>query len=129
MLCVLRGESSGCGIARVAPVLLTAQNRNAEPGTRNWNLEPGTQRLDPASIAKPLAESWPTFAGDYTSRRYSSLKQIDTSNVKNLTLAWMSRVLTGPRGGPPSTIIGGVGTREFTGGTIKGAVLQVDGIL
>ena len=29
----------------------------------------------------------------------------------------------------PPTIIGGVGTREFTGGTIKGAVLQVGGIL
>ena len=37
--------------------------------------------------------------------------------------------MTGPRGGLPPTIIGGVGTREFTGGTIKGAVLQVDGIL
>ena len=49
--------------------------------------------------------------------------------MKNLTLAWMTRVLTGPRGGVPPTIIGGVGTREFTGGTIKGAVLQVGGIL
>ena len=80
-------------------------------------------------IARPLADAWPTFAGDYTSRRFSSLKQVNTSNVKNLTLAWMSRVITGPRGGLPPTIIGGVGTREFTGGTIKGAVLQVDGIL
>ena len=41
----------------------------------------------------------------------------------------MTSVLTGPRGGVPPTIIGGVGTREFTGGTIKGAVLQVGGIL
>ena len=49
--------------------------------------------------------------------------------MKNLTLAWMTTVLTGPRGGVPPTIIGGVGTREFTGGTIKGAVLQVGGIL
>ena len=41
----------------------------------------------------------------------------------------MTTVATGPRGGLPPTIIGGVGTREFTGGTIKGAVLQVGGIL
>ena len=41
----------------------------------------------------------------------------------------MTTVVTGPRGGVPPTIIGGVGTREFTGGTIKGAVLQVGGIL
>ena len=41
----------------------------------------------------------------------------------------MTTVATGPRGGLPPTTIGGVGTREFTGGTIKGAVLQVGGIL
>ena len=85
--------------------------------------------VDPATLTKPLADEWATFAGDYTSRRYSTLKQINTTNVKNLTLAWMTTVLTGPRGGVPPTIIGGVGTREFTGGTIKGAVLQVGGIL
>ena len=87
------------------------------------------QTLDPASIAQPLADSWPTFAGDYTSRRYSALKSIDRSNVKNLALAWASSPATGPRGGLPPTSIGGVGTREFPGGTIKGAILQVDGIL
>ena len=68
--------------------------------------------LDPAAIARPLADAWPTFAGDYTSRRFSSLKQVNTSNVKNLTLAWMSRVITGPRGGLPPTIIGGVGIKN-----------------
>jgi alcohol dehydrogenase (cytochrome c) len=85
--------------------------------------------LDPSEIAKPLGDQWTTFAGDYTSRRYSNLKQINRTNIRNLTLAWVSRVAGGPRGGLPPTIIGGVGTREFTGGTIKGAVLQVDGIL
>ena len=38
--------------------------------------------LDPASIIKPLGESWPTYSGDYTGRRYSSLTQINQSNVK-----------------------------------------------
>ena len=103
-------------------------SRGAEPAPRTAD---GTGRSSsiPATLTKPLADEWPTFAGDYTSRRYSTLKQINTTNVKNLTLAWMTPVLTGPRGGVPPTIIGGVGTREFTGGTIKGAVLQVGGIL
>ncbi len=57
------------------------------------------QPLDPASLTKPLGESWPTYSGDYSGRRYSSLKQIDQSNVKNLTLAWTSRV-TGGAGAP-----------------------------
>ena len=42
----------------IAPVLLAAQNPIG---------------LDPAAIARPLADSWPTFAGDYRSRRYSAL--------------------------------------------------------
>jgi len=108
----------------IAPVLLGAQNPAPGTGTGTLNVI-----VDPATLTKPLADEWATFAGDYTSRRYSTLKQINTTNVKNLTLAWMTTVATGPRGGVPPTIIGGVGTREFTGGTIKGAVLQVGGIL
>ncbi len=53
------------------------------------------QPLDPALLTKPLGESWPTYSGDYSSKRYSSLKQINQSNVKNLTLAWASRVTAG----------------------------------
>src|SRR5688572_20862011 len=113
-----------------APIVLAAQNPGT--GTRTGTgTGTGTRNVivDPATLTKPLADEWATFAGDYTSRRYSTLKQIDTSNVKNLTLAWMTTVATGPRGSVPPTIIGGVGTREFTGGTIKGAVLQVGGVL
>ena len=44
--------------------------------------------LDPAAILKPLADSWPTYSGDYSGRRYSALKQINQANVKNLGLAW-----------------------------------------
>jgi alcohol dehydrogenase (cytochrome c) len=105
---------------------LTAQNhptRNAEPGTA---VRSG---LDPKSILQPLAGSWPTFSGDYTGRRYSTLRQVNQTNVKNLTLAWASRLLTGARGGVPPTITGGVGTREFTGGTVKGAILVVNDTL
>jgi alcohol dehydrogenase (cytochrome c) len=88
------------------------------------------QSLDPAHLLKPLADSWPTYAGDYSGKRYSALTQINQSNVKNLTLAWLARL----NGGPGSTVnvqttVGGEGEGEFAGVTIKGAILEVNGIL
>src|SRR4029450_8649221 len=38
--------------------------------------------LSPAQILKPSPESWPTFHGDYSGRHYSTLDQINKSNVK-----------------------------------------------
>ncbi len=69
------------------------------------------QPLDPALLTKPLADSWPTYSGDYSGKRYSSLKQVNQSNVKNLTLAWATRVTAGAGGG------GGRGGRGFGGGS------------
>ena len=46
------------------------------------------QWLDPAEILKPATNDWPTFNGDYTGRRYSTLTQINRANVGSLTLAW-----------------------------------------
>ncbi|BDC48701.1 alcohol dehydrogenase [Bryobacterales bacterium F-183] len=104
------------------------------------------QALDPVTLTKPLADSWPTYSGDYSGQRYSRLKQINTSNVKGLSLAWTTRVTTGPGapggggpgggrfGGPPPipTIIGGEGSGEL-GGTgpanIRASILQVEGKL
>jgi alcohol dehydrogenase (cytochrome c) len=108
------------------------------------------QPLDPALLAKPLGDAWPTYSGDYSGRRYSSLKQIDQSNVKNLTLAWTSRVTAGSGAGPgggggrgggrggfggPVTIIGGEGAEASSSGgfgngaNIRASILQVNGIL
>ena len=90
--------------------------------------------LDPSSLLKPLANSWPTYSGDYTGRRYSALTQVNRSTVKNLTLAWVIRLnpalTTGP--GVAPTITGGVGNAEFglNGGiNVKGSIVQVDDIL
>jgi len=99
------------------------------------------QNLDSADILKPLSDSWLTYSGDYTSKRYSALKQIDQLNVKNLTLAWTTRVTAGlgqgggggfGRFGGPSfpTIVGGEGTQDAGPGTnIRASILQVDGVL
>ena len=101
------------------------------------------QPLDPASLLKPLANEWPTYSGDYSGKRYSLLKQIDTSNVKNLSLAWAGRLPTavgggggrgfGGFGGPP-TIIGGEGVGEagdggMFGSQVKASILTINGIL
>lgn len=45
------------------------------------------QGLDPATILNP-GGTWPTLLGDYTSRRYSPLTQINQTNVSRLTQAW-----------------------------------------
>lgn len=104
----------------------------------------GKGGLDPASILKPLAESWPTYSGDYTGRRYSALTQINQTTVKHLTLAWIARVAAGAPnpamagfgggrggGGGAPVIIGGEGTEDVGGGvaSVKGAILQVNNIL
>ena len=120
----------------VAPVWVLAQN-TARPQGHG-------EGLDPADILKPLADSWPTYSGDYSGKRYSSLNQINQSNVKNLSLAWVTRVTAGAGGtGAPGgggrgggavapTIIGGEGSGSVVVGgatNIRGAVLAVNGIL
>ena len=111
-------------------------------------LTPGllfSQPLDPALLTKPLADSWPTYSGDYSGKRYSSLKQVNQSNVKNLTLAWTTRVTAGAGGGGGRgfggrgfggggvpTIIGGEGTADTGGGNganIRASILEVNGML
>jgi acido-empty-quinoprotein group A len=46
------------------------------------------QELDPNTLLHPGTDSWPTYNGDYSGRRYSPLTQINQSNVSSLTLAW-----------------------------------------
>lgn len=53
------------------------------------------QGLDPNGLLHPGPDSWPTFHGDYSGRRYSPLSQINTGNVKSLSLAWTARADTG----------------------------------
>jgi alcohol dehydrogenase (cytochrome c) len=105
--------------------------------------------LDPAAIKKPLGDDWPTYSGDYSGRRFSSLTQINQSNVKNLSLAWVSKLTSGlppaaggrggfpggggggGRGGGVPVIVGGPGAEEFAfqGATVKGAILKVGDML
>src|SRR5436189_2269518 len=102
------------------------------------------QGLDPASLTKPATDAWPTCAGDDSQRRYSTLAQIDTTNVRHLSLAWVSRLTAGAGGGeggffappPPPTVTGGVAENpaNIPGSTsgsrrLSGSILQVERVL
>ena len=75
------------------------------------------QSLDPKLLLKPPTEAWPTYNGDYSGKRFSPLNQVNSTNISNLTLAWMYRINNvGPQRG--------VGNPE-----IKSTPLMVNGIL
>jgi alcohol dehydrogenase (cytochrome c) len=40
-------------------------------------------------VTQPAGESWPSYNGDYTGRRFSSLLEINRTNVTKLRAAWM----------------------------------------
>src|SRR6516165_6120771 len=53
-----------------------------------WAADPEIDRL----LQSPVGKDWATNGGNLTNQRYSTLKQIDTSNVTNLKGAWMIRL-------------------------------------
>ena len=50
-------------------------------------------------LQSPVGKDWVTNGGNLTNQRYSTLKQIDTSNVKQLKGAWMTRLKGSGLGG------------------------------
>lgn len=66
--------------------------------------------LDPATFSRPPLTSWPTYYGDYSGRRFSTLTQLNTQTVKSLSLAWLAKLNDGV-------------------GPIKGTPLVVDGVM
>jgi alcohol dehydrogenase (cytochrome c) len=115
-----------------APALLLAQGApqtGLVPGQPGWkgqtiqigqpNPNPGVGGLDPADIVKPLANQWTTYSGDFSGKRYSALKAVNTTTVKNLSLKWLNNSLTtgcGPTGNPPAGAAGGPGGPGGGGG-------------
>ena len=77
------------------------------------------QMLDPTKLLKQPTDTWPTYNGDYSGRRYSPLKQLNAANVGDMTLAWVFRANTGAAGA--NTGFGGI--------EIKATPLEVNGIL
>jgi alcohol dehydrogenase (cytochrome c) len=50
-------------------------------------------------LQAPIGKDWVTNGGNLTNQRYSTLKQIDTTNVKQLKGAWMTRLKGSGLGG------------------------------
>jgi len=57
--------------------------------------DPEVDRL----LQSPVGKDWITNGGNMTNQRYSTLKQIDTSNVKQLRGVWMTRLKSSGLGG------------------------------
>jgi acido-empty-quinoprotein group A len=88
--------------------------------------------LDPALLSRPATDAWPTYHGDYSGRRFSTLDQINAGNVKGLSLAWVHRANLSPSG----AIVGGEGPEKAPAGSswaggvdIKSTPLLVNGVL
>ena len=73
--------------------------------------------LDPSKLGAPPTDTWPTYNGDYTGRRFSTLKRINSANVKSMSLAWVYRA--------------NMATGSGSGGSvpIKATPLLVNGVL
>src|SRR2546421_7124618 len=74
------------------------------------------QILDPAKLLRLPTDTWPTYNGDYSGRRYSPLSQINATNLRSLGMVWMYRTNVGAMRGVP-------------GVQIKSTPLEVNGIL
>lgn len=62
--------------------------------------------LDMSLLGQPPTTSWPTFNGDYSGRRFSTLQQINASNVASLQLQWIYRITdVGAQRGAPVPVI------------------------
>src|SRR5580693_526073 len=89
------------------------------------------QGVDKNMLLHPPADSWPTYHGDYSGRRYSTLDQINKSNVGTLTLAWSYRAdLATTAGNIGGEYKEGEPIYLYTGNaTFKCAALLVNGVL
>ena len=43
----------------------------------------GQGTLNPAKLGQPPTDTWPTYHGDYSGRRYSTLDKINLSNISS----------------------------------------------
>ncbi len=57
--------------------------------------------LSPTKLGAPPTDTWPTYNGDYSGRRYSPLSKINQGNINSLSLAFVYRA-NGALGGGPS---------------------------
>src|SRR6185312_8659718 len=72
------------------------------------------QSLDANKLLQPRVDSWPTYNGDYSGRRFSTLSKINSQNLQSLSLAWVYRTSS---------------AAATLGDVVKSTPLMVDGVL
>lgn len=70
------------GTTLIAGHVITAQQPASSIGA---SANVGAEDL----LARPVAENWTSYNGDYTGRRYSNLHEINVGNVGRLQAAWV----------------------------------------
>ena len=68
-------------LALMISVPLTGQEHSVVDGTSAVRAED--------LLASPAGANWTSYNGDYTGRRYSALREINTANVHQLRAAWV----------------------------------------
>jgi quinohemoprotein ethanol dehydrogenase len=76
-----------CRAERMVPVLM-ALGLSFVAAVPTCAADPEIDRL----LQSPVGKDWITNGGNLTNQRYSTLKQLDTTNVKQLKGAWMTRL-------------------------------------
>ena len=76
-----------CYAQRLVPMLMTLTWLLLEV-VPVWAADPEIDRL----LRSPIGEDWVTNGGNLTNQRYSTLTQINASNVERLKGAWMTRL-------------------------------------
>ncbi len=78
----------------------------AAAGFISGGLHASDVSVDPKTIGQAPISSWPTFNGDYSGARYSTLTQINAANVDQLEPRWVYRITqVGAQRGAPLPVI------------------------
>jgi len=89
--------------------VLNETNFNLELGTPDGRIHlltrDGDVYREPALLPK---QDWPRYDGSYTSNRHSALAQINTANVRRLSLNWMFPIIGAPRLEATPVVVDGV---------------------
>lgn len=76
--------TAGASVKRSGRRRSVAEGRAPRP-----DREAGIMGLDPSVLLRPATTTWGTYNGDYSGRRYSSLRRINAANIAGLHLAWV----------------------------------------
>ena len=72
------------GTVLIVPIATWGQG----PGTQKSSVSVNLNVTQDALAVQPVGKNWPSYNGDYTGRRYSSLDQINAKNAASIRAQW-----------------------------------------